>query len=81
MPNFQTTGFARVLHGHTSLENTRMTPLILIRVSLADSVEQSGWRRLPHTGVPEIVSRLQPDCSTEGVRKLLGNNTAVHSCV
>ena len=30
MPNFQSTGFARVLHWQTSLENTRMTPLILI---------------------------------------------------
>jgi diacylglycerol kinase (ATP) len=30
MPNFQTTGFARVLHWQTSLENTSMTPLILI---------------------------------------------------
>ena len=30
MPNFQTTGFARVLHWQSSLENTRMTPLILI---------------------------------------------------
>ena len=30
MPNFQTTGFARVLHWQTSFENTSMTPLILI---------------------------------------------------
>ena len=30
MPNFQRTGFARVLHWQTSSENTRMTPLILI---------------------------------------------------
>ena len=30
MPNFQTTRLARVLHWHTSLDNTRMTPFILI---------------------------------------------------
>ena len=33
-------------------------------------VEQSGYRGLPHTGVPEIVSPLYPDYSTFGARKI-----------
>ena len=36
------------------------------------SVEQSGYRGLPHTGVPEIVSPLYPDYSTLGVQKISG---------
>ena len=37
---------------------------------LSESVEQQCLRRLPHAGVPEIVSRLQPECSTSGVREV-----------
>ena len=41
------------------------------------SVEQSGYRGLPHTGVPEIVSPLYPDYSTLGVRKVFNGQ---HCC-
>ena len=34
---------------------------------------------LPHGGVPQIVSRLQLDCSTFGAGKLSGSITAVRS--
>ena len=47
--------------------------------SIGGSVEQSGWRWLPHAGLAEIVSRLQFDCSTYGARKLSGVITAVRS--
>ena len=44
----------------------------VLGASLYWSVEQSGYRGLPHTGVPEIVSPLYPDYSTLGVRKISG---------
>ena len=34
------------------------------------NVEQQGLRRLPHAGVPEIVSRLRPCYSTCGIREI-----------
>ena len=34
------------------------------------NVEYQGLRRLPHAGVPEIVSRLRPCYSTCGIREI-----------